>query len=440
MRTIKWVLRRSCFFLIFTLIAVLCSCGEIKNRENAVSYVSMWQEGESQAEYLKEMADAFKNETGKKINIRFVGRDVLTKVKSSIMMNNPPDLIDQDFSELAGALITKQDIMVEPINDLFYNEKGPEGQNRVMDIFNENMIKLYEREGKLYFFPYEYTTSGFFYNKALFSKHNLNPPQTWDEFIKVNEVLKSNGIAALALDGTIDSYNAYYFYWAVERIIGPGGLRKAAEDSTGKIWDSPGYLEAARLVYQLSKAQKNYFQAGYNASQWPAAQVKWASGKVGSILCGTWIPDETRIQAGKGFEYGFYPFPEVESGKGRATDVEAVLIGCAIPRGAKYPQSAREFLKFLMRKENASKLVSKTRNISAREDTEYPKLLADLKPIVDGALNFHIGYDGAMAELAGWFKYIFYNIDNQLISGDITPEEFIAQMKEKTIDYLSSNK
>lgn len=430
--------------LVFSIIALtvvgsLFAAGEKeKAKSNTIEYVSMWNTGEPQALYMEEMAAKFKDETGIKVEISFAGRDVLTKIRSRFLMKDVPDLIDHDFSELSGALLKDDSILVEPLNAFLYDTKGPEGQARMMDIFNEDLINLYAKNDLIYFFPYEFITSGFFYDKTLFKANGLSIPKTWDEFIKLNQTLVGNGIPALALDGNISFYNAYYYYWALTRVMGPGNLKKAASDPTGKVWDDPGYLRAAEMVHELSSGGKGFFQPGYSGSNFPAAQADWALNKSGSILCGTWIPSETRAQQVASFDVGFYPFPSVRGGVGSTGDVEGYLIGFAIPQGAKNSEGSKSFMKFISRKENAEKLAKDTVNIAARNDAAYPSLLADVKPLLDNAKNFHVSYDGAMQLYPEWFANVFYPADNDLIFGKTTPEEFIKNIKKNSISFWKS--
>ncbi|ADK80876.1 ABC transporter substrate-binding protein [Sediminispirochaeta smaragdinae] len=408
--------------------------------DGSIEYVSMWNAGEPQAIFMETMAKQFEEETGIKVDITFAGRDVLTKIRSRLLMQDAPDLIDQDFSELSGALLKDDNVLVEPLNDFLYKTEGPEGQKQMMDLFDEHLVKLYAKDDSIYFFPYEFITSGFFYDKTLFAEHGLASPENWKEFIDINQQLTSAGVPALALDGNISFYNAYYYYWALTRVMGPGHLKDAAADASGKVWDDPGYLSAARMVYELSAGGKNFFQPGYAGSNYPAAQADWALNKSGSILCGTWIPSETKEQQVDGFEVGFYPFPEVSGGKGSSADVEAYLIGFAIPTGAKNIEGAKAFMKYISRKENAEKLAHDTINIAARRDASYPDLLTEVKPVVEHAENFHVSYDGAMQLYPEWFANVFYPADNDLVFGKITPEAFIARMKSETARYWESKK
>lgn len=405
---------------------------EPAKKPGKINYVSMWNEGEPQADVIKAIGEAFSKETGTEVEIEFAGRDVLTKIRSRLLMNDAPDIIGQDLSELNGALM-KEKSLVLPLTD-FFAEAGPES-GTMMELFSEDVVRLYEQNGELYYMPYSYITSGFFYDKTMFKELGLEAPATWDEFIGNNETLKEAGIAPLALDGNISFYNAYYYYWSVVRVLGKGAFYEAAGDATGEAWNHEGFLQAAKMVAELSKGGKNHFQDGYEGSNYPAGQSDWALGKSGSVLCGSWIPVETKDIADADFEFGFYPFPKANGGVGSNKDVEAFLIGCAIPKDAPNPEGAKEFLRFMMKKENAAQYAEKTLNISARKDVAYPSILSDIEPFVSGAETFHLSYDGAMAMYSEWFANVFYPIDNQLVFGEITAEEFIEKLQAESIKY-----
>lgn len=429
----------ACFRKAITLTLVVAffvlSFGSLVSAASkTLEYYALWNPGEDHQKVMAEIiADFEKANPGVTVKVTWAGREVLTKVRSRLLMGNPPDLIDQDFNELSGALLADSELAL-PLNDLL-NSKGPEGQAKFADIFFSNALHLYDQGGKTYFIPYEFITSGFYYDKNLFKKYSLSVPKTWDELMALSEKLKAKGIAPFAQDGTVNIYNAYWYYWLVNRELGPGALLQAARDKTGKAWDNPGFLSAANKQYSISKKDKKYFQDGYEGSQWPAAQIGWARGDGAMILCGTWIPNETGKARPSSFDVGFFPFPAISGGKGSITDVEAYLIGFAIPKKAKNPELAKEFIKFALQKKYQARVVEVTQNMAARKDSPYPSVLSDVKPVLESATKFHLMYDGTMAKEPEWFNTVFVPLNNQLLYGDITPEQFIKSIKQQTIDY-----
>jgi hypothetical protein len=49
-------------------------------------------------------------------------------------------------------------------------------------------------------------------------------------------------------------------------------------------------------------------------------------------------------------------------------------------------------------------------------------------------------YDGVQAKLPEWFTSVFYGLDDKLLFGTITPNEFIRQIKQQTINYWQKKK
>jgi raffinose/stachyose/melibiose transport system substrate-binding protein len=442
---------RTMVCVLAVLLTVLVSVGcEKKSGDTSASgegsgsfkgielvYSSCWNEAEPSANWLKQIAKEWEAATGGRIRFNFIGRDILTQIKTQVLSGNAPDIIDQDASEMQAAFLTDE-ILLQPINDVL-NSMAQSDSAPLSDKLT-SAYKMYTQNGNDYFIPFMFVTAGFFYDKTMFAKHNLTPPKTWEDFIKVCATLKAANIPPIALDGNISFYNAYYYTWAVQRVMGSGKLWTAASDTTGAAWDEPGYLEAAKLIYELSKGGKNYFQSGYEGSAYPTGQSEWAQGKYGMVFCGTWIPIETLPQIDDDFEYGFFSFPAISGGRGSGTEIEVQIMSCAIPRDAKNPAAAKDFLRFLSSKKSADACVTITSNISARSDAIYPDPLQDVKPIIDSSTGYFKNYDGVMGGLPEWWANVFYPADNALVFGTATPEQFIRQIKSESIKYWANKK
>jgi raffinose/stachyose/melibiose transport system substrate-binding protein len=398
-------------------------------------YSSCFNEAEPVAVWIKEIGRQWEAETGARIRFNFIGRDILTQIKTQVLSGNAPDIIDQDASELQAAFLTDE-VMLLPLNDVL-NSTAPGDTVPLKDKLSSGYT-MYTQGGNDYVVPFMFVTAGFFYDKTMFAKYNLTAPKTWEEFIKVCAALKAAGVPPIALDGNISFYNAYYYTWAVQRVLGSGQLMAAASDATGAAWDNPGYLEAAKLVYELSKGGKNFFQPGYEGSAYPTGQSEWAQGKYGMVFCGTWIPVETSEQTADDFKYGFFSFPGVSGGKGSGTEIEVQFMSFAIPKDAKQPAAAKDFLRFLSTKKAADSFVTTSTNISARTDAISPQHLDDTNPILSNSTGYFKNYDGVMGGLPEWWADVFYPADNGLVFGTLTPERFISQIKAETIRFYAN--
>lgn len=426
--------------MLFIVLLVLSACGSSdssggdKDGKTTITYWSMWNTGEPQQEVLQKIIDEYEEENENvTIDVQWMGREVLSDVRNAAIGGDGPDLTEQSGAEVAGTLI--QNDIVEPLDDLLSMEIPGEGTT-FSDVFIEDTLEFYKKDDKTYFIPYEIITSGFHYNETLFEEHGVEPPTTWDEFIEVGKTFKDAGIAPLAQDGNIDFYNAYYYYWLAERMIGSEALLEAAGDETGETWKQPEYLEVAEKVAEL--VENDFFAKGYEGSQYPAAQTAWAKGDSAMILNGSWISSETKEYASDDFVYRGFPFPEVEGSSADATQAEMYLMGWVAPEGANV-EAVQDFIAFAMQKKYQEGIPNDTGNISTRNDLDAPVELEDFKDMIVDASSYHEEYDRLQAEFPEWWKTVFLPLDDSLIFGDISPEEFVDELAKQTKEYWENN-
>jgi len=389
---------------------------------------SMLNQGEPMQAVIEKVAEDFEAETGHPVNISWSGREVLNRLRPRLLTGNAPDLVHASVSEMSGALLANERLLI-PINDLLEGP-GPEGQDALLDILSEESLRLFERDGDLFFVPMMRITSGLFYNKTIFDEYDLDPPDTWDELMAIAETLKANGVAPFMQDN-VGIYMAYWYYWSVVRGMGPGALFEAANDCTGATWDEPGYLTAAERLYQLSPSGADYFQDGYRGSTWPAAQTSWAQGNGAMILVGSWIVNELTPLAVESWDPGYFPVPRVDADA--PMSMESYANGFAIPEGAENAELAKEFLRFTLREEYQQMVANDARNIPARTGVEYPIGLKDVRPYLEGAEAFHTVYDNTQALNPEWFSTIYTPLSTELLLGNMRPEEFIDAIKTRTV-------
>ncbi|MEA3335399.1 MAG: extracellular solute-binding protein [Chloroflexota bacterium] len=396
-------------------------------------YWVMWNEGEPEqmviAETVAEFEKAYPNVN---VEVTWAGREVLTKVRSALLAGTQLDLVDHAADELNAALM-KNDLTTPLDNLLTEQAYGEDVQ--FSDVFVPGVLEPYKVDGEVVFIPYQIITSAFWYDENFFSENGLSVPETWDELMQMCETLKGQDKACFAQDGTVDFYNAYFFYWLAERVMGPGAWHNAVSDTTGAAWDDPGWLKVAQMVQE--PAEKGYFMPGWDGNIWPAGQVAWSQGDAAAILVGSWVPNETKQTAKPDFKYRGFLFPEVEGGKGKMTEMESYLIGWVIPKDAQNAAAAREFMKFSMQKQFREKSVEEGKNMSARADVPIPDVLPDVKDWFDANTLLFKPYDGVQSDFPSWWISIFLPLDDQLITQQITAEEFIETLKAETVDYWS---
>jgi len=408
------------------------SAGDAKT----LTYWSMWNQPEPQAKVLQKAADEFEKSTGVHVNIKWVGRKVLTNVSANLNGGSLPDLTDQDAGELMATFGAAD--AATGLNDVC--EATVTGESvKVCDVVPKTLVDRYQTKGgEPMMMPYELISSALWYNGAQLPDVAAKAPTTWSEWKALLDKEKAAGRPPLALDGSEGQYTSYWWTWAAVRHGGPGVALAAVSDKTGKAWDNPDLLAAAQDIESLAKG--GYFTPSYNGSKWPAVQTGWANGenKTDFLLMGSWAPSETAPFGAKNpkpFQYRSMPFPQVDNGKGNNA-TELSLIGFAIPKKAKQPANAKKFIEFFLNKQQLSGISTTALNLTPRSDIEVPAQLADLKKQVAAAgPNVFKSDDGVNAQLPQFTTESYYPTVQKLLLGRLSATDFIQTMKSATIAY-----
>lgn len=436
-----WKTRRGAMGLVVatTISALLAGCGgggSSAATSKSLTYWSMWNKPEPQSQVLQKAADAFEKSTGIHVNIKWIGRKVLTNVSANLNGGTLPDLTEQEAGELTATFATADAAM--GLNDVCAAKVTGESVN-VCDVIPRNLVDLYKtKDGQPMMMPYELISSALWYNAAQLPDVAAKPPVTWSEWMKVLDQEKKAGRPPLALDGSEGSYDNYWWTWSAVRHAGPGAVKAAVSDKTGAAWDDPALLAAAQDIQQLVKG--GYFTPNYSGSKWPAVQTGWANGENKSdfLLLGSWAPSETSPFGAvnpKKFQYRSIPYPQVDNGKGNSA-TEMYLIGFAIPKKAKNPDNAKKFIEFFLNKDYLSGISSVALNLTPRTDIQVPVELADLKKQVAAAgPNLFATDDGVSAVYPQFTSETLYPVVQKLLLGQLDAVGFIKTMKAATIEY-----
>lgn len=283
-------------------------------------------------------------------------------------------------------------------------------------------LEPYQVDGKTYGIPFDLGMVGFWYNKALFRTAGIaEPPATWSDFLDTVDRLKGAGITPIALAGQAKWPGHFYWSYLAMRLGGADAITRAAE---AKSFDGPEFVEAGRRLKELVDRQP--FQEGFLGAPFDTPDGEAAAmgnGQVAMELQGQWAPGVQREQSGKdlGDDLGFFPFPEVDGGKGAVTDVFGGGNGFAIGRDA--PPAAVDFLKFISQADNHRRAVATGVVLPVIEGTEEavddPRAAAVAATLAD-ATGFQLYLDQAFAPAVG---QTVNDSVAALIAGTMSPED-----------------
>lgn len=399
---------------------------ENTEKPESISYWSMWNEGETQQKVIAEAVAAWEEETGIKVDVEWQGRGVVQKLTPALNTNKVPDLVDAAYNKIAPILVTTG--MAGSLQAAYDTEIDGE---KVSDLIPEKYLSentnLTLEDGTPWMLPYSMSSEGVWFDAATHPDWVTSPPETWEDFVGVLDELKGTDQAPLAIDGDIGGYNSAWFSSLMIGENGPGSVDELITSKDGSAWDAPEVTEVANRVADL--ASGGYFIDGYNASKFPAQQEAWASGKAALLFSGSWIPAETSTYVTDGFEFSSFPLP-TESDKKYA---RAEFVGYVIPAKAKNIEWASDLAASVLALDVQNAYGTEAMSLPVREDAEVSP---ELQPVVDhlkDADEVYAAFDGAI--YPGYTDKVLFPINNDLVLGKVSGEEFVAKMKEATIDY-----
>ncbi len=172
---------------------------------------------------------------------------------------------------------------------------------------NPALAKSFEYNGHYYGAPSYLAYWVVFYNKHVFSQYNLQPPTTWQQFMQLNDTLKSHGVAPIA-QYSQDAWTGFIWF---ENLLINSDPQLYENLMQGKAsYKDPGVVKVMQLWKSME--DKGYFSTPLNAANPPK---EFAQGKVAMDLMGQWF-EPGLIQAGMkpGTDFGAFIMPTITPG------------------------------------------------------------------------------------------------------------------------------
>jgi raffinose/stachyose/melibiose transport system substrate-binding protein len=295
-----------------------------------------------------------------------------------------------------GGGVLKQQIDAGLVKDLSKDISSWQGTIKPL------ALQPYQFDGKTYGVPYDTGLVGFWYNKALFEQAKIeSPPATWTEYLDAVRKLKAANITPIALAGKEKWPGHYYWAYLAMRI---GGLSVFKQAETGKDWSGPAFVQAGEKLKELVDLQP--FQQGFLGADYPSPTGQAATmgnGKAAMELMGQWAPS-VQADAGKGLgdDLGFFLFPTVEGGQGKATEAIGGGNGWSLREDA--PKAAVDFLKWFSSVDVNKRLVASKGYQPVIKGAEGSVADPNLKVVVqelDKATGFQLYLDQAFPPAVG---------------------------------------
>ncbi|GAA1672926.1 sugar ABC transporter substrate-binding protein [Nonomuraea maheshkhaliensis] len=255
------------------------------------------------------------------------GTDYYTKLASSVKAGNVPDVAVVEYNQLPDV------VSQGGLEDLTETA----GQV-VTGNFPPQVQQLVTLGGKTWGVPRDVAPLVLFYRKDFYDKHDLEPAKTWDEYTKLLEkVKKADSKARGGIFATADANLLAALAWQA------GGHWYGTEGQSWKVSidDEPSKKMAAYWTDLVSKG----LVGSYNSTSDDAFFQAVQKGEVVSYICANWCAGA--LQSTVPDQKGKWAVAMVPSWDGRPASAMFGGSSFTVPKGAKHPEQALEFIKWI---------------------------------------------------------------------------------------------
>lgn len=313
------------YFLVATALlvaVVVVGCGSSKkssssstktsapaaaNVSGSVSMVGIWTADEQKA--FQKVIDAF-HAKYPKVNVKYTsgGDNTPTLLSTAVAGGHPPDIAAVGQPAFVKELQKKG--ALKPLDF---------ASSTLNSNYAADAVKSGEIGGKIYSFIFKAANkSTVFYNVSAFKNAGVQPPSSWDDFLKAAKTIKASGTPAYSIDGSdgwplTDLFENLYLRQA-------GGSKYDALQNHTIKWTDPSVKTTLSTMKQVLGDTSNIYGGLKGASQadFPTsvAPVFVNPPKAAMTIEGDFVPSAV---AGKSTlkpvsGYNAFPFPTIGSG------------------------------------------------------------------------------------------------------------------------------
>lgn len=242
-------------------------------------------------------------------------------------------------------------------------------------------------DGKIYVVPYKIQVGGVFYNKDLFKENNLEVPETWEELVKICDTFNSKGITP-AVMGLKDGWAHTLPFQCIETVDLLSKVPDWPQQRMKKeanFADTPEFVEGVEKFVDL---MTKYNTSDRSSMTYAQSNEYFFSGKSAMYMMGSWTQGD-EMNMPHDFEVGFFPIP----GDDAADKVMPLWVneGLSVSSQTKYPEVAKDFVKFFIQDPTWSAQFLQTEQLFTplKEEVKYEK--TPLHEEIEGMMDEYKG-------------------------------------------------
>lgn len=331
-------------------------------------------------------------------------------------------MINQGFSGM-GALVEAG--LLLPLND--YADQYAWWDRYALGLHARNSFTEDGKtfgEGNLYGISYTAEVVGVYYHKDIFEENGLTVPETWDDFVSSLSTLSAAGVTPIVF-GSLDGWPAIHTWGLIEHAMGDlDSLDALIFRKEGGTFDTEANLKSAQMF--VDWAQAGYFSPGFEGMDYDGATTSAFLNKEGAMwVTGSWM-NGTIIEALGEEAVGFFVVPAVEEGN-PPLSIGGVGLAYGIRATSQQADLAAEYIDLVTGPRAAELLL---------ERGFLPAAEVDAATLEDGTLTKDtvvawqtISSQNAVGHYLDWtLPNLAANLQ-ELLGGQVTPEEFIADVE-----------
>lgn len=302
--------------------------------------------------------------TGGKVTITMLdlnpeGSPFIEALNKSFMEQNPGIIIEYEamasrqYDQRIQALAAANDLPDIVTTQMFPQYKLMAKNNLFMDLTNTDILKsgIFDdiaatclvKDDKVYGLTWNHLAVGAFYDKDIFSKHGLDIPLNWDEFLNVCKTLKANGVTPIVSD-LGDGWTCMYI---INNAVGNKIYSKNPDYDkdlmSGKVkLNSPEWndiFEKIKYIYD-----RGYYGENPMGGKYEQSLSDFANRKGAMHIIGTWVIPVFN-QQNPDLNYSMFPVPFNEKGEEVYITLEGEL-GMSIAANSEHKEEALKYFEY----------------------------------------------------------------------------------------------
>jgi raffinose/stachyose/melibiose transport system substrate-binding protein len=421
--------------LLLVMMTVLSACGG--NKGNNAANTNATKAPDNQAQVTEEPKEV-------NFTIGYASGDPAAKtaiantIKAFTTAN--PNITITDLSETTSAayldwLKTKDAVgefpdLVEMRDTKIFADAGKisELPEDLKDLFDE----IPEVDGKAWTAPIALNVpQGIIYSKKAYADAGVTElPKTYDEFLAIQEKLKSTGISPIVVGGK----DIFHMGFWLNKFLIDEVYSKDPDWNSKRTAKTVSFTDAnvVQAMTDYKELFTKYVDKGWLSTGDNQTASILVSGKAAQLFSGTWMFGQI-TEADPSFEFGFYAIPDRE-GKVNVIGLPSPAgwsLSTAATKDIDKSEAIKSFIRFFYAKEQYSPYLAVVNGIpSTKENVTYKtgeQMKAALEIVADPSVNKSLAINNWWGEnqIPAQFRNWYYKLMQDLVAKDADVLEYM---------------